>query len=304
MRNEGFAIPVLFTWRIARAGYQWIDVKGRRSLCPVDARRPDWLNMFDRYERSYLPLKERTGLFREFAALEPSERGVLPFANQFGLLQAEDNLELDSEFGPVFAHGEALELWHGEIKALRLATDIWDRVATGSRHDLVELKTKVAALKFPLALQRDLHLDDEDPAAAALSAIQRITDPRLREHVEARLLFRGNERRLQVSLMPRNLLGALWLQFAAAVDGLKNFTKCHQCGVPFELSRAPRTGKRSDAKFCSARCRVALYRGRIEEARRMKTAGFSARQIARRLSAQPGTVRGWLKAVERERIKR
>jgi len=59
---------------------------------------------------AYLPLKERTGLFREFAALEPSERGVLAFANQFGVLQAENNLELDSEFGPVLAHVEALEL--------------------------------------------------------------------------------------------------------------------------------------------------------------------------------------------------
>lgn len=54
--------------------------------------------------------------------------------------------------------------------------------------------------------------------------------------------------------------------------------KCHQCGHEFEATR-------SDAAFCSARCRVACSR---EPARRasaiagLKSSGSTARQIARK----------------------
>jgi hypothetical protein len=73
MRNEkSFALPVEFTWKRARAGYQWSDTRRGRILYAVDALKPDWQNTFERYETTYRPLEERTGLFREFAALEPS----------------------------------------------------------------------------------------------------------------------------------------------------------------------------------------------------------------------------------------
>jgi hypothetical protein len=79
--------------------------------------------------------------------------------------------------------------------------------------------------------------------SGSLQAIQRMTDARLCEDVEARLVFKGEASRRHVSLMPRNLRAALWLQLASAIDGLKTFTKCAQCATPFEHSRAPRTGK-------------------------------------------------------------
>jgi hypothetical protein len=99
---------------------------------------------------------------------------------------------------------------------------------------------------------------------------------------------------LRVCLQPQNLLGALWLQFAASVDVLKSFLKCALCDAPFEISRDPRTGKRTDARFCSARCRVNHYRSRIERARRLRAAGRSEVEIARELKAQLSTVRAWL----------
>jgi hypothetical protein len=176
-------------------------------------------------------------------------------------------------------------------------------IAPGESRALADLKARLAVPKLRLGVQRSLHLDDDDSAMAALSAIQRITDRRLREHVETRLLFRNNLSRLNVSLMPQSLLGALWLQFAAAIDALKTFTKCQQCSAPFELSRDPRTGKRRDAQFCSARCRVGHYRARVERARRLKSTGMSVQKIARELDTQAGTVRGWVKQAEAGRAK-
>ncbi len=203
MRNgTGFVLPIAFSWKVARAGYRWIDSKGKRFLCAVDALQPDWHNMFDRYERTYRPLGERTGLFREFGELKPTEPDILAFANRSGLLKAIDYVELHSKSGPVSVHGDSLQLWQE-------------------------------------------------------------------------------------------------LQFSAAVGALKTFNKCQQCLAPFELSRDPQTGKRRDARFCSARCRVGHYRGRKEQARRLNSTGMSAQQIARELNTTAGTVRGWLRSVER-----
>jgi hypothetical protein len=238
-------------------------------------------------------------LFREFAALELSEQQVLSFANRFGLLGAGGHRELDSRYGRVSANGEPLELWKEELEAFKLALEAWDAVAAASGQALAELKAKLATPQLPLALQRALHLDDEDPAMAALSLIQRLADARLREHIETRLRFRGNLPRLNVSLLPRTLLGALWLQFAVAVDGLKRFNRCSRCGAPFEVSRAPRTGKRRDAQFCSARCRVNHYRVRIEQARRLRSTGMTAQRIARELGTSAVTVQGWVTGVEK-----
>ena len=139
MRNQNsFALPIEFTWKRARAGYQWLDTDHGRLLCAVDAVQPDWQNSFERYETTYQPLEERTGLFREFAALEPSEQQVLSFANRFGLLGAGSDRELDSRYGRVSVYGELLELWKEEIEAFKLALEAWDVVAAGSRQALAE----------------------------------------------------------------------------------------------------------------------------------------------------------------------
>jgi hypothetical protein len=296
MRNRTtFALPLRFTWRVARAGYQWVETKTGRFLCASDALRPDRHDVFDRYVTTYRPLEDRTGLFREFADLNPTEAGVLKFANRFGLLQRDDNLTLDSEFGLVSAHGEPLDLWSGEIKSLRSALSLWELIRSGKSS---ELRAELAKRDLPLAVKGRLHIEDDDPAMAALSPIQKVTDGRLLRNVETRLLFHEDSPRLGISLMPRDLLGAVWLQFAVAVDALKNFAKCAQCGAPFEVSRAPRTGKRPDALFCSTRCRVGNYRGRIDQARRLKSEGLPVNEIARKLKSEVRTVNGWLEASE------
>jgi hypothetical protein len=86
----------------------------------------------------------------------------------------------------------------------------------------------------------------------------------------------------------------MWLQFAVAIDVLKSYAKCAQCGAPFEMSRDPNTGKRTDARFCADRCRVNNYRARIQRAHRMRATGGSNREIARELHTQIQTVKKWL----------
>ena len=296
MRIDQFVIPIPFTWKVAHRGYRWIDCNDGRWLCAVDAlERPDFPGVFDRYQIQQ-PLLERTGLFREFAELGSTETEVLGFANKFGLLRDGGNLAVDTEFGRTLVHAENLQLWQAEIRALQRAVSLWDAISAGEGQEWAELKAALAADELPLAVQRALHISDDDPMMIGLAAIQRVTDSRLSEHISPRLIFRGNTPRLQVCLEPMNLLGALWLQFALAVDLLKRFMKCAHCGSPFEISRAVRAGKRPDAKFCSARCRVAHYRGRIEQAHRLRSTGMPINEIARELNARVSVVNRWLAA--------
>jgi len=303
MRDESiFAIPVRFGWSVARVGYHWTrDTRGKRVICAVDAGSRGWSHLLNRSE--YRPFEQRTGLFREFADLGTAEAPVLAFANRFGLLEEENNLELPSRSGPVQAHGETLEFWKSEIQALKFAVELWDAFCTGSRDEIAALDAKWAKQRVPLALRQKLHLGDEDAPIAAVDAIQDIADQKLQRHVATRLLAAGDLPKLRVFLQPRSLLGALWIQFAAAVDSRKTFKNCAQCGAPFELSRTPETGKRSDARFCSDRCRVAHYRQRMESARQLKSQGLSPVQIARELNAEIPTVRGWLKTGGADRVR-
>ncbi|HKF59470.1 MAG TPA: hypothetical protein VKJ45_28785 [Blastocatellia bacterium] len=294
MRNRfGIELPTLFEWKVARAGYRWIDSLDGTRICAVDAEQPDWFGS-DGYETPYHPL-ERTGLFREFAGLAPTAKGILDFANRFGLLGIGGNFTLETESDAVLVRAEPFALWKQEIQTLKMAVAFWDIFSASGGPTIV--RKELQKLNLPSAVRRRLHLDDDDPGMAALSFVQTLTDPRLQEHTSPRLLFQGNLPRLELVLMPSTLLGALWLQFSLAIDGLKRFIKCSQCGAPFELSRDKRTGKRADAQFCSVRCRVGHYRARIDEARRFSSAGLSSKEIALRLNTDEATVSGWLRGM-------
>jgi hypothetical protein len=298
MRNRfGITLPSLFEWKVARAGYRWIEVPDGRLICAVDAERPDWWGS-DYYETPYHPL-ERTGLFREFAELEPTEKGILDFANRFGLLGRTTNVTLNTESGSTLVRAESCPFWQQQVRTLKLAISAWDIFSTGDATAVASLRQHLQQLQLPLAVSRRRHIDDDDPGMAALSLVQTLTDARLQELTQPRLLFQGNIPRLELVLMPNDLIGAFWLQFALAVDGLKSFIKCSQCGTPFELSRDKRSGKRADAQFCSVRCRVGHYRARVEEARRLRSTGLSPKEIALILNTDERTARGWLKRAGR-----
>jgi hypothetical protein len=219
---------------------------------------------------------------------------VRSFANMFGLLESDDNVELASEVGPVRAHGETLRFWKSEIQRLRFAVDLWEAYLTGDRSNLVEPMAKLASNRSRFGLRPGFHPDDSDVAVEAIHAIEELVDQNLAQRVRTRFLSQEDRPIPKVILEPQSLLGALWLQFAATVDARKTFTSCQRCGAPFEISRDPRTGKRRDARFCSDRCRVGYYRDRIGRARELGSQGMAPAKIARELDARIETVRSWL----------
>src|SRR5258708_1863826 len=202
MRNKpALGVAVTFLWKVANSGYHWRDLPEGRSLCAVDACQPDWNNMFDRYRRNTQPIQEVTGLFLEFADLVPTETAVVEFANIYGMLGSEDNISAPTDFGVVSLHGEPLELWKQEIEALRNAVDLWRAMLKG-KEELVSALAKQLGdpNKLPMKVSHLLRLDDQDPAMAALSAIQRHASHVMRSQVDVDFLFAGNEPRLQLHL--------------------------------------------------------------------------------------------------------
>lgn len=296
MRNEqGFAIPVEFSWKIELGGYRWVGQSGKRFLCPSDAlERLDWPDPYDRRKRIYRPLNESTVLFREFAELDAAPTAIRDFGNRRGQLSDSANFPVKTEFGERIVHGDSFQDWKKEITDLKLSVNLWDAVTARDERGLVSIAEKLRRTQAPLAVQRQLHLQDADPVMTALAIIRNKCDARLSREVVSRLLFPGNLPRLKFSLEPQSLIGAIWLQFAVAIDVLKSYAKCALCGAPFEISRAPTTGKRTDARFCSDRCRVNNYRARIERARRMSATGRSRSEIARELQTQIQTIRRWV----------
>lgn len=71
-------------------------------------------------------------------------------------------------------------------------------------------------------------------------------------------------KRFQITVQPYSFLGALWLQFAQALDGQKSYNVCTHCGNWFDIGK---WGSRRDKKYCSASCKQAAYDSRQRAAK-------------------------------------
>ena len=141
----------------------------------------------------------------------------------------------------------------------------------------------------------------------ALHCMQSLINEHLHHRASPHLLWEQSRDRLGLYIVPEGLIGALWLQFARAVERDARFRQCAECTTWFEV--APGRG-RTDKQFCSNACRTKAYRKRQAEAVRLHGEGRSLEDIARDLDSDPDTVRGWIErklgrtAAERDRIAR
>src|SRR5439155_5955574 len=88
------------------------------------------------------------------------------------------------------------------------------------------------------------------PDGQALHCLRSGVNARLAAHAGARMVWEDGGR-LALRLVPATLLGALWLQFAAAVDGGHDFRACRECGRWFRLDPAT---ARTSREFCANAC--------------------------------------------------
>jgi hypothetical protein len=76
------------------------------------------------------------------------------------------------------------------------------------------------------------------------------------------LIRQPNNLSFQIKMVPHDLVGFMWVQFAEAVVGGKDFRQCASCAAWMEI--APGHG-RPEKSYCSNACRMRAYRRRKEK---------------------------------------
>jgi hypothetical protein len=231
--------------------------------------------------KRYAPLRE-TGLFRNFADTKTTEEAIAAFASRYGsLLGQQGSLvyhgDADESGRRVLVHGEELQFWSDEIYRMGEVIELWQRIRREDRDWLSRVvrwrscgdvvyeglprtdgQRRFGLIADPMLSPSILKcLKHGDVLKAADFYKQQVVDSYLEPHTSL-LLLRDRGEQLRARIVPKNLLGWLWLQLARAIDGDRDYGRCPPCQKWLELGR----GRRSNAVYCSAACKQAAYRER------------------------------------------
>ena len=269
------------TWFVSRGGYQWRSMRPLKTeIGPLDNRSAKYISDLVAEGsqvdvRAYAPLSN-TGLFLQFADLDPSQEDIKTFVSEFGLLTRGEPLQLESSSGRShITRGESLRFWREEIGNLRRAVELWTALRDGATdviarrvrwdgswavayHD-ESLRMWIAAEEFSPELLRIF--PPGNIVKPAWHALLRIVNAKLQDTASPQLRWASSDMtRPALYQCPRDLLSALWLQFARAIDGKRAYARCQECRNRFEINSPD--GSRSDKQFCTTACRARNWRKR------------------------------------------
>jgi hypothetical protein len=276
------------------------------------------------------PLEKQPALFLRFAQMEPTAIAITAFANRFGTLTGKEHLVIppwisERDLNTIetrdmllpqqneqwLARGLAVgadsrQRWWRDWWLLHHAVALWRAVQDRDADRARELITwEPDGAVYPSPDDRygfDSFCDSRAERARPLQAAARLLDWLATHGLKLQHgAFAGIEPCVingRSTYEPRTLLGAMWVQFAGAMDDGKTFRHCPARACPvewFEVSTAPQ-GVREDAEFCSARCRHTAYRDRKKSARQLHATGRSVGEIARTLHTDVAHVREWVRS--------
>jgi hypothetical protein len=229
--------------------------------------------------------------------------------------------------------GETHEDWMQQIDEMRRALAVWDKLqnldADGLSHFirwqdaeyLADGRTRTLAPGWVYDSHPDLPPFRVDPRRSvppgpgrtskfiepvgdlfkkgdvlmpALFLLQGWVNNHLKDHVAPRLLYHLDQRKEVLRIVPHNLLGAMWLQLAEAIDGRKKYRTCKECGTWFEISAKQSDHRTARRVFCSDHCKSRDYRLRKDRARELKSDGKSVKDIAKELDTNVETIKKWV----------
>jgi hypothetical protein len=284
-----------FEWFVAHEGYccavaPWQDL-GAAQPTEAPVLFPD----ATLHWRRYAPMEEYPVLYRTFAELDASPESLLGFANTYGLLGLWGNVWPGSTTTmPV--HGEAVAHWEEAMRDMRDALLVWDVL---QRHDQEALARWVLRQEtvggglsivwtpeapfcrgqpflqesqrpkrmLGMAL-RDPHVSvapsfpTHDVWGMACAWLQERINAHLAAYVTPQMGYDPDAKAVipcTMQLMPKHLLGALWLQCALSLGGEAWDRHCAHCGRWF---RVPPKAHRQTTVYCSTACRVKAARQR------------------------------------------
>jgi len=248
-------------------------------------------------------LRECRGLFQSFATVKPTLEGILAFASNYGNLKDHCGLQE----------------WLTEIEAMRQAVSVWkylnkfdEEKVTLRRHFqwkkgyrdemLVVYDSHPESPEFHpvhvIASETSAdglweELKNNNVFVAASCYLMQAINKHMNANAISVLVWSKETKTLNRVFVPKNLLGALWLQFEDAVTGNRKYRECLECHQWFPVSR---DAGRSDKTYCGNACRSKAYRQRQGRAREMWGGGKgnSIKEIAEQLDVNERTVQGWV----------
>lgn len=278
---------IRFGWGVPEDGFQWVETRGAlRFLTPG----------FTLNWRRYNPFRDTPALFLTFGDLDLTEAAILAFANLYGALGKDEMIELPDGRG---SRGERIETWTAEIVAMAHMLRVWNALKARDQSALerwfhLEGQKSIVHVSYTpddpwppgvdmggmqyITGEIEDHVrymsnwggrgdesDEEIPPGAAGWALDFLhvqINVRLQNHTSASLQYTSESHRsipLSLYIVPKNLLGALWLQLALAIEENRQYRRCSQCQGWFEVAAKAR---RPSTTYCSPRCRLQAYRGR------------------------------------------
>jgi hypothetical protein len=260
-----------FGWRIAKSGYEWKQsVSSRPHLYEQ--------NVPGKGSRISQPLIDTPGLFREFTKLRDKD-DIREFADQYGVLfdrySHTDHIKARGTYWSVGAScGTALTAWQREIADMRTLVAVWDSITSNNMADLKQIvfwrnqavEYRIVTPKYHASAWLTLpgvphQFGEGDLLLPAQCALQREINKRLSDESNEsdhkiacvpRLVWNPDGSQ-SLAIVPPNLLGAMWLQFAQFASGAYQLRLCAACNKYFQVGEGVQ--KRSDAITCSDACR-------------------------------------------------
>jgi hypothetical protein len=319
-----------FDWGVCTAGYEWrrrcwsddwLEQTNRHQYGHVLFARGDG------FQKLTHPL-HTPALFRELAAARADQVGIKAFADTHGPLGlCVRSWKKGRKRHPSHWGGEALDSWRHQIIVLRSAVRIWDAMQARDPGQLrhvfmlwseIDPATKKLCEDWNIERDKDTWLflgreDDERPCLfRGLMDTPRPDQRNLDRWTAARrMLVEGCNLELQhhccpyvrqrstrgenysIAMKPKNLLGAVWLQFSRLVTGEASIGRCSVCGTQIEHSRDGE-GFRADKVFCTNACKMKRARERIRTAKAMRAEGKTITQIAKHFGRKPEKIEKWL----------
>jgi hypothetical protein len=288
-------------------------------------------------------VRDRHTLFFDLANAETTAEGMAEYRERFGSLPPRGcAIVVDTQTGHVLSRILGCqpslpddEILEQEILAMRKCVRLWDMASNNKTEGLkkyIRWRADAGVLSVVYDGGADLppdrpapepdviasesvypelrgQMSPDDVVTPAVLYIETVTNEHLDGRVTSRLLGNLEKKDLALYVVPRDLIGSIWLQFAEAVSGNKEFERCEVCGTWFEKSGRGRSRKdtdrkgRSDRQYCSARCKQEAYRQRKATALELHAQGKTAREIAQQVGTTAKTVNGWI-ASQRKKEKR
>ena len=265
-----------FRWYVDESGYEWR--KGKFDSDPHLVARKSGGGIL------YTPLQEFPGLFREFAAIKPSQKSILNFANRYGDLFDQGGVPAWMlKAGAIENGASSLEKWKSEISDMNALVRLWEQIKNQSKKELQAVITwnEKGAVSYKIIRSGGAsyavvlaHPDSDeilierfrrgDVLQPARYALRKEINNRLEgSPTIPRLVWCSGRIRedrpspkpddhLRIVFAPSNLLAAMWLQFAQEVTGEHELRRCTGCGKYFQVGPG---GRRGHAQTCSEACR-------------------------------------------------